>query len=388
MKREQSRRRNEDKGKDSDKETAAIVYEDVLITYDENYVNLVCDDSTWIMDSGASCHVTPKREFFTSYTAGNFGKIKLGDKGVCDIIGMGDMWLETNMGCKLQLKNVRHAPDMRFNLISVKALDQEGYCTSFGSGKCKITKGALIVAREDNSLTTLYRLQAKLCKEDVNVADDSSSDLWHIRLGHLSEKGLSVLAKKHSLPVKGTTLNTCTHCFVGKHARVSFHNSGPHRRSHVLDLVHTDVCTMDAKTLGGASYFVTFIDDYSRKVWAFVLKSKDQVLGIFKHFHASVERETGRKLKCVRADNGGEYRGPFEEYCKGHGMKFEKTVPKTPQHNGVAERMNRTINDRVRCMLSHAKLPKSFWGEAMRTAVGLINLSPSVPLNGDVREKV
>ena len=74
------------------------------------------------------------------------------------------------------------------------------------------------------------------------------------------------MVKKHSLPVKGTTLNTCTHCFVGKHARVSFHNSGPHRRSHVLDLVHTDVCTMDTKTLGGASYFVTFIDDYSRKM--------------------------------------------------------------------------------------------------------------------------
>jgi transposase InsO family protein len=79
-----------------------------------------------------------------------------------------------------------------------------------------------------------------------------------------------------------------------------------------------------------------------------------------------------------RADNGGEYRGPFEEYCRSHGIRLEKTVPKTPQHNGVAERMNRTICERIRCMLSHAKLPKPFWGEAMRTAVDLINLSPSV----------
>ncbi|XP_020979424.1 uncharacterized protein LOC110272010 [Arachis ipaensis] len=96
---------------------------------DENYVNLVCDDSTWIMNSSGSCHVTPRREFFTSYTAENFDKIKLGDKGVCDI----------------------------------------GYCTSFGSEKCKITKGALIVAKEDNSLTTLYQLQAKLCKEETGT---------------------------------------------------------------------------------------------------------------------------------------------------------------------------------------------------------------------------
>ena len=145
---------------------------------------------------------------------------------------------------------------------------------------------------------------------------------------------------------------------------------------------------MQTRTLGGALYFVTFIDDHSRKVWVFALKSKDQVLDAFKELHARIERETGRKVKCVRADNGGEYRGPFEYYCRLHGIKLEKSVPKTPQHNGVAERMNRTIEERIRCMLSHAKLPKSFWGEAMRTAVDLINLSPSVPLNGDVPERV
>ena len=188
--------------------------------------------------------------------------------------------------------------------------------------------------------------------------------------------------------MKVTSLKTCTHCFAGKQHKVSFHNTGPHRRQNILDLVHTDVCMMDSKSLGGASYFVTFIDDHSRKVWAFPLKSKDQVFGVFKHFHASVEREKGRKLKCVRSDNGGKYRGPFEEYCREHGIRFEKTVPKTPQHNGVAERMNRTINDRIRCMLSHAKLSKSFWGEAMKTAVDLINLSPSIPLDGDVPNRV
>ncbi|KAI4324009.1 hypothetical protein L6164_023577 [Bauhinia variegata] len=145
---------------------------------------------------------------------------------------------------------------------------------------------------------------------------------------------------------------------------------------------------MDSRTLGGCLYFVPFIDDYSRKVWVFALKSKDQVLDVFKHFHASVERETNRKLKCVRADNGGEYKGPFERYCKDHGIKLEKVVPKTTQQNGVAKRMNRTITERIRCMLSHTKLPKAFWGESMRTTVDLINLSPSVPLSGDIPERV
>ncbi|RVW73359.1 Retrovirus-related Pol polyprotein from transposon TNT 1-94 [Vitis vinifera] len=76
--------------------------------------------------------------------------------------------------------------------------------------------------------------------------------------------------------------------------------------------------------------------------------------------------------------------GPFEQYCKIHDIKLKKTVPKIPQQNGVAERMNRTICDRIRCMLSHAKLPKSFWGEAMRTTVDPINMSPSYPLEAFV----
>ena len=107
-------------------------------------------------------------------------------------------------------------------------------------------------------------------------------------------------------------------------------------------------------------YFVSFINDHSRKIWATCLKSKDQVLDVFKDFHARVEREICRKLKCIQADNGGEYKGPFEKYYREHGIKLEKTVPKTLQQNGVAERMNKTIVERIRCMLSHAKLPKSF----------------------------
>jgi hypothetical protein len=115
-----------------------------------------------------------------------------------------------------------------------------------------------------------------------------------------------------------------------------------------------------------------------------VLKTKDKVLEVFKHFVAEVERETGHKLKCIRSDNGGEYRGPFETFCKGNGIKVERTIPKTPQQNGVAERMNRTICERIQCMLSHSKLSKAFWGEALNTAVHLINLLPSHALDGDV----
>ena len=87
-------------------------------------------------------------------------------------------------------------------------------------------------------------------------------------LGHLSEKGLGILSKKKFLPITGTSLKTCAHCLSSKQHRVAFCSSPPKRRRHILDLVHTDVCSMDARTIGGANYFVTFIVDHSRKVWA------------------------------------------------------------------------------------------------------------------------
>ena len=157
----------------------------------------------------------------------------------------------------------------------------------------------------------------------------------------------------------------------------------------MLDLVYSDVCgPMKTKTLGGSLYFVTFIDDHSRKIWVYTLKTKDQVLDVFKQFHALVERQSGEKLKCIRIDNGGEYSGPFDEYCRQHGIRHQKTPPKTPQLNGLAERMNRTLVERVRCLLSQSQLPRSFWGEALNTVVHVLNLTPCVPLEFDVPDRI
>ncbi|GJW32374.1 retrovirus-related pol polyprotein from transposon TNT 1-94 [Tanacetum coccineum] len=74
-------------------------------------------------------------------------------------------------------------------------------------------------------------------------------------------------------------------------------------------------------------------------VWVYTLKTKDQVLDVFKQFHVLVERQTGKKLKCIRSDNGGEYIGPFDAYCREHGIQHQKTPSKTPQLNILAERM-------------------------------------------------
>ena len=131
-----------------------------------------------------------------------------------------------------------------------------------------------------------------------------------------------------------------------------------------------------------------FIDDHNGKLWIAPLKTRDQMLSVFKELHARVERETGQTLKAVRADDGGKYRGQFEKYFRSKGIRLEFPIPKTPELNSLAERMNRTVMERVWSMVVHAKLPKRFWAEALMTTTYVINKSPSVPLEGDMPQRV
>ena len=118
-------------------------------------------------------------------------------------------------------------------------------------------------------------------------------------------------------------------------------------------------------------------------MWVYLLKHKDEVFDRFLECKAMVEKASGQKLKILRTDNGGEYTSnKFEEFLKSEGICHECTVPKTPEQNGVAERLNRTLAETVRAMLIDSKLPQKFWAEALLTAVYLKNQSPTKALEG------
>ena len=103
---------------------------------------------------------------------------------------------------------------------------------------------------------------------------------------------------------------------------------------------------------------------------------------------ALVEIEIGKKLKCLRSNNGGEYCSKeFDRYCSDHGIRREKAFPRTPQENGVSERMNRTIMERARCMRLHVGFPLKFLADAIDTAVYLIDRGPSSSLDGGIPEE-
>lgn len=144
---------------------------------------------------------------------------------------------------------------------------------------------------------------------------------------------------------------------------------------HLLELIHTDFC--DNKyylTRGGKCYFVTFIDDFSKYTYVYLLRTKDDTFGKFKIFEEEIENKTGKKIKRIRSDRGGEFlTSEFVSFCEQHGIIREFSAPNSPPQNGVPERKNRTLLEMVSAMLLHSKLPNNLWGEALYMACYINN---------------
>jgi hypothetical protein len=153
--------------------------------------------------------------------------------------------------------------------------------------------------------------------------------------------------------------------------------------------VHTNVWGLDqVSSLGGSHYYVTFIDDVTIKPWVYCIRQKYDVFGTFKKWKALVENEKGKRLKCLRSNNGSEYCSKdFDDYCSYHGIHRKKTIPITTQENGVLERMNMTIMEHARSMRFHVGFPLQLWVDVVDTIVYLINIGPSSSLDGGILEE-
>ena len=171
----------------------------------------------------------------------------------------------------------------------------------------------------------------------------------------------------------------CRGCALGNYTKNDF-SSSDRRSAGTLDLIHSDLCRpMSFVSLRGYEYYVTFIDDHSRKTWIYFLKSKKsgEVLQRFRDFKAFVENQTWRKIRVLRLDNGGEYTSKeFDGFCRQEGIRGQLTVMYTPEHNGVAERKNMSIFGSARAMLHDQSLPFFLYLEACSTAIYLQNRSP------------
>jgi len=175
-----------------------------------------------------------------------------------------------------------------------------------------------------------------------------------------------------------THLQLCEPCATAKQTSAP-HPANPARAVAPLDLVHSDICgPFDVESLGGSHYFVSLLDDYSSHAQVAVIKRKSDADAALRGIIALWERSTGRKVKALRSDRGGEYLSKdFYSYLRSAGIQHEPTAPYSPEQNGRAERLNRTLEEKVRAMLIDSGLPRFLWAEALATAVYLHNRSPT-----------
>jgi hypothetical protein len=202
-------------------------------------------------------------------------------------------------------------------------------------GVIRVCKGSLVVMK-GNKVDGLYLLQGSVIigSAAVSSSNDSDSDttrLWHMRLGHVSERGMTILSKRGLLCDQKTgSLDFCEHCVFGKQCRVKF-STGIHRTSGTVDYIHSDLWgPSQVPSKGGARNFVTFIEDFSRKVWVYFLKKKSDVFVTFKQWNVVIENQTGKKIKRLRTNNGMEFCGSeFNKFCKYEGIVRHRTVSYT-----------------------------------------------------------
>jgi hypothetical protein len=170
----------------------------------------------------ASFHVAPHRKHFLDYVQGDFGQVHLGVDAPCKIVGMGKVKIKKMNGNQWLLKEVRHVPVLRKNLISTGKLKSEGCISIFTNKVWKVTKGSLVIEKGEK-VDTLYLCTGNTDPSIYLVSTSVDTSLWHHILGHVSEKAMQILHKRNLLPnIKQIDLDFCEHCVYGKHKRVIF----------------------------------------------------------------------------------------------------------------------------------------------------------------------
>ncbi|GJW52901.1 retrotransposon protein, putative, ty1-copia subclass [Tanacetum coccineum] len=292
-------------------------------------------------------------------------------------------------GLVIVLNNCHYALTVTRGIISVSCLYDNGFINRFDlNNAILVSKNNLVyfsaISRDgiyeidlstsntnDSSMYAVSNTKAKLNLD--------SSPLWHCRLGHISKKCIEKLLHDGLLnSIDIESLGKCLSCMYGKMARKPYSHQ-VERAKDLLGLIHTDVCgPFRIVSRQGASYFVTFTDDFSLYGYVYLLKHKHKVFETFKVFQKEVENQLGKTIKSLRSDRGGEYMSQdFLDYLKEHGIIAHRTSPYTPQDNGVSERRNRTLLDMVRFIMSQTTLPKSFWDYALESAARILNMVPT-----------
>lgn len=343
----------------------------------------------WIIDSGASAHMTNDRAFFTSLKEFDGGWITLADGKRTQVLGEGSGVLFGIDGqdeiVTINMSDVKFVPGLSTSLVSVGKLAQKSLKVCFDENGCKIIDANKDVVATGLRYGGLYHL--KLAGVSMKVSADHHNQncqhQWHRRMGHRNWAALERINKEQL--GSGMKINdcgikqVCKCCLEGKAARSPFPAILERKSSQILDIVHTDLCgPMKTHTPSGNKYVMNLVDDFSRFTVTYLLRNKWEATERIKEYVRWVENLFGRKPRVIRSDGGGEYDNhELRNFYKVEGIKPQFTVPYSPQQNGVAERKNRSLTEMATCMLLDANMDKRYWGEAVLTATYLQNRLPT-----------
>ncbi|CAL2246164.1 unnamed protein product [Prunus armeniaca] len=225
------------------------------------------------------------------------GSVTLGNDTVAQVHGTGEVEWKMTSGKALTLKDVRHVPDVRRNLISGSSLVKQGYKIVMESNKIVITRNNVFIGKG-----------------------------YHGWLGHVSLSKIKRLMDLKQIPKSNVDLkHKCEVCVQAKQTRNSF--KPVERNTLILELIHSDMCDSNrSPTRGGNKYFVRFIDDFSRYCHIYLIKTKDEVFDKLKIYISEVENPLEKKIKRFRYDRGGEYTSnEIGVFCEEHGILHEVT---------------------------------------------------------------
>ncbi|RDX77387.1 hypothetical protein CR513_42506, partial [Mucuna pruriens] len=258
----------------------------------------------WIIDSGASDHISGNESIFSSISSPKFPhfiSLANGSKMVSQGVG------QVSLSSSISLNSMLYILKCPYNLIS-ESID------SFFE----------LFRHESRGLYYLSNNPSTLCFASV------SPKLLHNRLGHPSLAKLKLMVPSLN---KLSTLE-CESCQLGKHVRSTFPNQVNKRCNSPFSIVHSDIWGPSRVTSFGFNYFVTFIDEYSRCTWVYLMKERSKLLSILMSFSKEVENQFGKTIKILRSDNAKEYFSfKLNSYLSSKAILYKSTCPHTPQQN-------------------------------------------------------
>ena len=349
-------------------------------------------DAGWVLDSGASAHMTRDKSLFSSYRIlSSPTAVKIGDDQVVHAKGIGDISCELFDGSawtRQILKDVLHIPGFgSTNLLSMCTLLDRGFGVQVDNEEVSVRKGGQVCAIGKRTKGRLFRMMIRtglqddalssetgdssdIIKEDSGISCNLSLQVWHERFAHASaDKIKSMMGKDvvKGLQITDTQEFTCTGCILGKMCQQPF-KSREKRICLPGQFLHCDLLQFELASFGGNRFSLVIVDEASGYKLVTFLKHKNQSSQKIMFFLKQAENETGRRCIRFRTDNGGEFvNEKLISYMEEQGIVFEKSAPRVHQQNGMAERANRTLAEHAACLIHQRSLPKALWAEAVRT---------------------